>query len=159
MRSNNHKQLTSFKQLTSPLLVPTVFTRRGRDGDFNWMIKQPQFKNHFFIYNDNEEAMLSQSSRAGGGNAIIRPYRAASPPKAWGIPTGSKGKGYSTLDDTIRQHIDTAVNRIVSLCREHGYTHVHYSAKEDGSLGTAIFTPDPSVTAYILKSLKEHFCS
>ena len=65
----------------------------------------------------------------------------------------------STLDDTIRQHIDTAVNRIVSLCREHGYTHVHYSAKEDGSLGTAIFTPDPSVTAYILKSLKEHFSS
>ena len=140
-------------------LVPTMFTRRGQDGDFNWMIRQPQYRSHFFIYNDNEEAMLSQSSRAGGGNAIIRPFRAASPPKAWGIPTGSRGQGYASLNDTTRSHIDAAIDRIVSLCREHGYTHVHYSANRDGSLGTAIFVPHLSVTAYILRRLQESFPS
>lgn len=142
---------------TGVTLVPSVFTRRGQDGDFNWMIRQPQYRTHFFIYNDNQEAMLSQSSRAGGGNAIIRPFRAASPPRAWGIPTGSRGQGYPSLNDTARGHIDTAINRIVALCREHGYTHVHYSANRDGSLGTAIFAPHPSVTAYILRRLQESF--
>ena len=50
------------------------------------------------------------------------------------------------LDEVAKKHINTAVNKIVQLCTEHAYTHVHYSAKSesDESLGTAIFSPAPS---------------
>jgi len=142
-----------------PVLVPAVFSGRGREGDFAWMIKQGKYKKHFFIYNDNQEAMLSNSKKAGGGNSVIRPYRASSPPRSWGIPTGSDGEGYAMLDEAAKEHINTAVNKIVQLCTEHAYTHVHYSAKSesDDSLGTAIFSPAPSVCKYILESLQRHF--
>ena len=147
------------KAEASPVLVPTVFSGKGREGDFAWMIKQDKYKRHFFIYNDNEEAMLSNSTRPGGGNSVIRPYRASFTPRSWGIPTGSDGEGYAMLHEAAKQHINTAVNKIVQLCTEHACTHVHYSAKSesDDSLGTAIFSPAPSVCKYILESLQRHF--
>lgn len=148
---------TEVKAETKPVLVPTVFSGKGKEGDYAWMIEQDKYERHFFIYNDNQEAMLSNSLQPGGGNSVIRPYRDSSPPRSWGIPTGSDREGYAMLSEEAKQHIDMAVNKIVQLCSDHGYTHVHYSANSDGSLGTAIFSPAPSVCEYILDSLKRHF--
>ena len=35
-------------------VIPIQFTGRNKYGDFNWMIKEPEYANSLFIFNDNE---------------------------------------------------------------------------------------------------------
>jgi len=141
---------------TRPLLVADVFTGPGREGDFSWMVRQAQYQKDLFIFNDNEEAFRSGSLAAGGGNAIIRPYKGSVPPRAWGIPTGDRRGGYTALTDGVRATILEAVEQIRSLCEQHSYERLHFSATRDRrDLGTGIFTVAPGVRAFILEQLRQ----
>ena len=44
------------------------------------------------------EKNREEASDIGGGNVIILPYQIVNPPRTVGIPTGSKGFGYTNLD-------------------------------------------------------------
>jgi hypothetical protein len=144
-------------------LVGSVFKGGGRPGDFNWMIRQQQYDDALFIFNDNEQefrahqghAPGSQRCQRGGGNAVIRPYQCQQLQRAAGIPTGSSGVGYQGLNDHVRQVIDEAVQVAADLLAGGRFEQVIYSAaNETGDLGTGIFEVGPDVRAYIVDGLR-----
>lgn len=141
-----------------------VFRGAGRYGDFSWMIEQPDYADALFVFNDNEEQFSAYMKdpdgaagcSAGGGNAVIRPYRCASPPRAAGIPTGTLGAGgYPALTDGVRRVIDEAIAHIRSLVARHRYRRVFYSAADArGALGTGIFAVGEDVKEYVVTRLR-----
>ena len=144
-------------------LVGSIFNGSGEPGDFGWMLRQPDYGDALFIFNDNEEEFLahqahapgSQKCHPGGGNAIIRPYQCQLPQRATGIPTGSHGVGYDQLDNHVRRVIDEAVGVVASLLASGQFRRVIYSASnESGDLGTGIFRVRPEVRAYIIEGLR-----
>lgn len=82
-------------------VIGTILTAKGREGDFQWMIHQPQYNDALFLFNDNEE--YHYTSRKGRGNAIVRCFNKHSKhpiPRAAGIPTGTRSDGgYETLSE------------------------------------------------------------
>lgn len=141
--------------------VPLIYSGKNKVGDFGWMIKQPQYNQMLFLFNDNQEQFIAfmkpfmNACTPGGGNAIVRPYQCTDPPRAAGIPTGKGIKGYTDLSEA-KPFIDEAFKRINNLLQSGKYTSVGYSAAEDGrSLGTAIFAPSNEVKAYILQKIEE----
>jgi hypothetical protein len=148
---------------SSVRLVPSRFEGRGQPGDFAWMIEQPEYADALFVFNDNEEQFRafqrdphSPAGRSpGGGNATIRPYRGADPPRAAGIPTGRAGGGYPALTAAARQAIDDALELIDELLATGRYQRVIYSAaNEEGDLGTGIFDVGHDVKRYIVSGLR-----
>jgi hypothetical protein len=144
-------------------LVPSRFEGRDRPGDFAWMIGQPEYADALFVFNDNEEQFRAfrrdphsaAGLSPGGGNATIRPYRGAEPPRAAGIPTGRAGQGYATLSADVRQAIDDALGMIAELLARGAYERVVYSAANDeGDLGTGIFEVADDVKRYIVGGLR-----
>ena len=144
-------------------LVPSRFEARDRPGDFAWMIGQPAYADALFVFNDNEEQFRAfrrdphsaAGLSPGGGNATIRPYRGAEPPRAAGIPTGRAGQGYATLSADVRQAIDDALEMIAELLASGAYERVVYSAANDeGDLGTGIFEVADDVKRYIVSGLR-----
>jgi hypothetical protein len=144
-------------------LVPSHFEGRDRPGDFAWMIAQPEYADALFIFNDNEEQFRAfrrdphsgAGLSPGGGNATIRPYRGAEPPRAAGIPTGRAGRGYAALTADARAAIDEALEVIAELLATSVYQRVVYSAANDeGDLGTGIFEVADDVKRYIVSGLR-----
>lgn len=84
------KRLTPF-HLPVIEIVASVFTGGGKPGDFLWQCRNPEYDDCLHIFNDNVKQWGQECHIPGGGNAIIRPYRAQC--KAIGIPTGSFGIG------------------------------------------------------------------
>lgn len=136
-------------------IIPVRFSARGMYGDFDWMIRQPAYQDTLFIYNDNEETFYSKSSQSGAGNAIIRPFRFTTPPRALPIPTGLRwgGGGYPSLNSHNKIVIDTAINDIKYILIKYGYDKIMYSADEHGKLGTSIFVVGEDVKTYIVSQL------
>lgn len=145
-------------------VIGSRFSGRGTEGDFAWMIRQPEYDDALFVFNDNEEqfrehqqhAPGSRRCTAGGGNAVVRPYQCVDPPRAAGIPTGSHGSGYVRLDDRTRQVIDDALAAVRRLLATGRYRRVFYSAAADDpdDLGTGIFRVAPDVRRYIVSGLR-----
>jgi hypothetical protein len=144
-------------------VIGSVFAGAGKPGDFAWMIRQPEHADALFVFNDNEEQFRAHRENPrsgsgcnpGGGNAVIRPFQCEDPPRAIGIPTGSRGRGYSELNDHIRKTIDEAIQAIRDLLATGRYQRVYYSAADSsGQLGTGIFEVHPDVKHYIVERLK-----
>lgn len=146
-------------------VISLVFSGGNKDGDFNWMVRQPQYADALFIFNDNVEQFLqhlaSPADRngpgcaAGGGNAIIRPLQCQTPPRAAGIPTGAYGMGFDTLTNAAKDLIDQAIANIEQVVRQYGYTRIYYSAQDaSGILGTGIFRVGIDVKRYITDRLQ-----
>jgi hypothetical protein len=150
------------------VLTPSVFSTRHADGDFGWMIEQPRWRNSLFVFNDNEsqsQAFLAQAAagqlrsssgacRAGGGNAVIRPYQCRTPQRAAGVPTGP---GYARLTARAKPRIDAAIRYIATLlATDRAITEVIYSAHQDDPslLGHGIFDVGTDVLRYIPAELK-----
>ena len=136
-----------------------VFNGVGKIGDFNWMIKQPEYKDTLFVFNDNTEQFDNHRAvptsgpgcDAGGGNAIIRPYQCEDPPRALGIPTGP---GFDKLTAEVKAYIDKAVDQIAVTVSRYGYKRVMYNAADgSGRLGTHIFSVGDDVKDYIVARL------
>ncbi len=147
---------------TAPILVADKFDRKGSEGDFAWMITQPMYQKDLFVYNDNAESYLTDYKQSQGGNAIIRPYKWEFPPRAFGIPTGTHGRGYTSLADRHDNReppaqvvIDDALHQIWKLTQKHHYIRIHYSGTGKGGLGTGIFVVNEPVKNYILQGLRD----
>jgi hypothetical protein len=138
-------------------VIASIFTDPNKEGDFAWMIQQPQYSNALFLYNDNVEHRLKFIR--GGGNAVIRPYNQFNPnvkiPQSAGIPTGSlQNGGFKVLDPSTKKYIDDAIDNIKNLIRIHQYKQVYYSAAPDGTLGSGIFLIHPTVKIYITNQIR-----
>ena len=128
------------------------------EGDFNWMIKQPEFDDILFIFNDNEE--YHNTNVKGGGNAIIRKYNKYNTkllkPRSVGIPTGTlKYGGYNELNEHTKKQIDLAIDEIKEIIIKFNYKKICYSINKNGSFGTSIFDVDEKVKEYILNKINE----
>ena len=141
-------------------IVRSTFRRSGMQGDFGWMIDQPQYARSLFIFNDNEAQFKDFHSknpnglRAGGGNAIIRPYQEGVQPRAAGIPTGN-GSGYKQLNAHVLNVIDMAIDHIKNLLASGDYDELIYSYDPDeNTLGSGIYDIDNSVRDYIFDALE-----
>ncbi|CAN5799368.1 hypothetical protein BH23THE1_BH23THE1_34110 [soil metagenome] len=147
-------------------VVPISYQGPGQPGDFGWMIRQPEYQDVLFLFNDNQEQFVafldylrnssnfSNACSAGDGNAIIRPYQCENPPKSAGIPTGSRGQGYQNLVEA-KPYIDAAFDRIKQLVNTGRYQRMMYSATRSGNLGTAIFSPSEEVKSYIVNRIRD----
>ena len=136
-----------------------VFQGSGVDGDFGWMIQQPEFARSLFVFNDNESQFNAfqegkpSGLSAGGGNAIIRPYQGSKPQRAAGVSTGDRA-GYSELSPQIKVTIDRAIGYIKELLKSGDYDEVVISYDPIfATIGAGIFNPHPSVKKYIYESL------
>jgi hypothetical protein len=145
-------------------LTGSKFKGGGKAGDFGWMIRQPDYDDALFIFNDNEaefrahqdHGMGSGRCHAGGGNAGIRPFQCQVPQRAAGIPTGADGQGYQRLDDHVRGVIDDALLAIRDLVATGRYGRIIYSAENAaGDLGTGIFQVSDDVKRYIVEGLRK----
>ena len=140
----------------------SIFSGRGKPGDFGWMIEQEQYARTLFVYNDNEQQFdafqngdKSLGCSVGGGNAVIRPYQCRDPQRAIGIPTGSRGEGYAVLNDHVKTKIDQAISAIRALAASGKYDTVLFSqaAVDAPTLGTGMFRVSEEVKKYVLESL------
>ena len=141
-----------------PEVIGIQFAKKNQDGDFGWMIKQDQYKNSLFIFNDDTESI--NTYQRGGGNACVRPYNSNNPnntvPKSAGIPTGSRKlkSGFKEFDIDTKGIVDEAIQKIKYLIEEYSYESIYYSAKKSGKLGTNIFAPCEEVISYITQEIK-----
>lgn len=147
-------------------VIKSTFTGPGRDGDFAWMVLQPQFARTLFIFNDNEEEFLQHLAdgehqcTTGGGNAIIRPLQCTEEPRAAGVPTGSfrlgpHHLGYSSLDDHVREMVERAIARISELLATGRYDALAFSWDPQTRLGGHIFQTAQIVRDYIVDRLTD----
>ena len=105
-------------------VIPVCFQRVNEYGDFAWMIKQPQYSNCLFVYNENLSQWADELDlRPGGGNAVIRPYRDT---QAIGIPTGHQ-EGFTYLDAHVCRVIQKAMQGVANRIVDKGYTTIFYS--------------------------------
>ena len=132
-------------------IVGTQFSGRGKYGDFDWMIKQKEYNDSLFIFNDDEER--HKTGVQGKGNAIIRKYNKYSGiirPKSAGIPTGTvKRGGYTKLTSRSKFEIDQSIKEIKELILNYDYKKIFYSSDKEGRLGTSIFKVGDDVIEYI----------
>lgn len=133
-------------------VVGVQYNKPGVYGDFNWMIKQSEYSNALFIFNDNEEH--HETCIKGHGNASIRIYNRfgnyKSQPRSAGIPTGTLSQGgYSFLTSNVQKTVDNSIQEIKQLIQTFGYTKIFYSVGPSGKLGTSIFNVDSNVIEYI----------
>ena len=138
----------------------SIFDKPGLDGDFSWMSRQAEHEKTLFIFNDNEEQFRafvrgdSLGFSEGDGNAGIRPLRGLKPPRAAGVPTGSRGGGYSRLDESTKKVIDESLSVIQELLNSGDYERMVFSKdKNSATIGTGIFTVAPEVKTYIYDAL------
>jgi hypothetical protein len=137
----------------------SVFTESGKDGDFEWMIKQDEYARSLFIFNDNEtqfkafHANQTGGLSAGGGNAVIRPFQGGAHPRAAGIPTGDGG-GYQHLDAHVMGVIDEALEYIKNLLESGRYNEIVFCTDPTGqTIGSGIHDIAPAVKNYIFQGL------
>ena len=150
-----------------------VFTGSNKLGDYGYMIKQPEYQNTLFIFNDNE--VDHRTIKAGGGNAVIRPYnfygwfkiKGLTKPLSAGISTGDgkSNKGYQLLDKDTLHDINLRVNDIRStLLTEFTYDQIIYSGTNNQNpkfkgdpedlIGIGIFDVNKNVREYITQEIK-----
>ena len=141
-------------------IVTSIYSDLGRDGDFAWMSRQAEHEKTLFIFNDNEEQFRAfvRGERfgieAGGGNAAIRPLRGLKPPRAAGVPTGSRGNGYVRLDDSTKKVINESLAVIQELLNTGRYERLIFSKdKSSPTLGTGIFLVAEDVKKYLYDAL------
>ena len=145
-------------------VLKSRFTGPGQEGDFSWMISQPERAGTLFVFNDNEEEFYAHmrggehACSAGGGNAAIRPWQCRPEPRAAGVPTGSYTEGphymgYSTLDDQVRAAVDDAIVQIDALLATGRFDTLAFSWDDETKLGGRIFNTSQDVRDYIVAEL------
>ncbi len=156
------------------LCVHKVFYQgKGKHGDYAWMLQQPKYDSVLHIYNENlEQYRRKHDTRPGGGNACARAYR-PSPAvpgrrrgKAIGIPTGSRGCGFRSLQQVVGGGVAMTVQRVIDQAIQEAVQHVLAhpgrfkvicycvnSAHED-LIGQGVFSAGDDVRRYITRAIK-----
>ena len=135
----------------------TQFQGKGKYGDFEYMIKSGDYEDCLFIFNDDE--YRNKWKRATKGNSIIRKYnKYANPekPRAVGVVTGTRNKGYDEMNYINKAKIDVCFEEVKEILKTHKYKKVYYSAKSpNGSLATGIFSVHEDIINYITEKIHE----
>ena len=140
--------------ISSIELIPSVFEGRGKDGDFEWMIKNRSQDGVLYIYQDGEHRIeAGYKNPSNNGSAVIRPYAFLDHPLAFGIPTGDRNGGYEFLTDHVKDVTSNAMGRLRKLLSTEKYSKVYYSAGQDGNIGMGNFRIGLDVRAYITSQL------
>lgn len=145
-------------------VIKSKFHHAGQEGDFSWMIGQPQHQSVLFLFNDNEDEFYTHFNGgkhicgSGGGNAAIRPYQCLPVPRAVGIPTGTYApgihyKGYSVLDDHVTKVLDDAFLQLDNLLSTGRYTALAFSWDDKKKLGGKIFETAQPVRDHIVERI------
>ena len=149
-------------------IVPVVYDRETKNGDFKAMIKSGKHNDTAFIINENLLHMSDwEDNTAGAGTAELRPlswqYNQDNPKQSEqalvvGIPTGVSiaSRGFKALDQFSKKVLRLSFMRIVLLLRR--FPHIQrivYSADPENRflLGTSVFAVDEKVLQYISKSI------
>ena len=133
-----------------------VYSGKNRDGDYAWMVKQPQYQTSVFIVMENFLDMIYTSDN-GGGTAAFRSKTwptAGEGAVAVGVPTGwsQETNGFKHLDHTVKGVIDCAIARLCTHLHLNPHvTRIVYSAdeKDPRRVGSKIFKVDDAVLQYI----------
>ena len=145
-------------------IIKSTFTRARCEGDFDWMIRQPEYAGTLFLFNDNEGDFLAHhqggphTCEMGGGNAVIRPYQCQTPQRALGIPTGTYSPGvhhlgYSCLDAHVVGILDLAFARLDELLSTGHYDGVAFSWDDETKLGGRIFDTAQPVRDFVVERI------
>ena len=145
-------------------ILKSRFVGAGQEGDFEWMIRQPQHARTLFVFNDNEEQFFehfhggAHVCMSGGGNAVIRPWQCSAEPRATGVPTGTYETGihycgYSWLDARVRGAIGDACAQIERLLASGRFDTLAFSWDDETKLGGRIFTTAQPVRDFIVEQL------
>lgn len=120
--------MSSSSRTTAALeVVPSVFKRKGEDGDFEYMVTQPEYKNSLFVICTNFYMMLT-SRKAQAGTAVLMPLtydpshlqrgepleerpQAAGIPTGWSVHTG----GFRSLPDDDMDYVKEAIDNSFHL--------------------------------------------
>jgi len=143
----------------------SIFTKSEQEGDFNWMIKQPEFSRSLFVFNDNEKQFYDFFTNKipgnpGGGNAVIRQYQGSNPPRAIGVPTGKSSQGYQQLINITKTPIDNSMQTLLRLLQTGNYDDVIISwDSKENTLGSGIFKPSIEVKNYIVEQIEKTVAS
>ena len=164
----------------APDAAPLYAVKASADpafGRFQWMVKQPEFRNTLFIFSDSVENHSTDASPPpaadptglhGNGDASLRPYNRHGwlsrrvgggqliAPLSAGIPTRRGGRGFAELTEENRRHIDRAHAEIVQLLALHQYDRVVFSKELFGSGPRTLAERagvHPGVASYILGRL------
>lgn len=140
-----------------PRVVGQGFQGIGRSGDFLFELRSDY--RTLFVYNENAHTQTDKCNNiAGGGNAIVRPYRPSG--RVIGIPTGfNMGfrhlQEHHTVFGVAREMIDTAIDEIVDhvVAHPNRFDKIKFSANADGKIGTGIFVVGDDVRNYITERL------
>ena len=72
--------------------------------------------------------------------AKFNKYANPEKPRAVGVVTGTRNKGYDEMNDINKAKIDVCFEEVKEILETHKYEKVYYSAKSpNGSLATGIF--------------------
>lgn len=137
-------------------IIPIIFSGPNKYGDFSWMIRNVEYKDSLFIFNDDIESKKSYTN--GLGNACIRSYNINNPyidiPQSAGIPTGSRiHKGFRILTNQNKKYIDDSIDIIKDLILKYKYKRIFYSSDKNGLLGQSIFKLGNDVVKYITEEI------
>lgn len=144
-------------------VIKSKFEGAGKEGDFSWMITQPQYVRTLFIFNDNEGQFYdhfnggSHTCGKGGGNAGIRPYQCKPHERATGIPTGSyldarHSDGYKIFDDHVKKVLADAFTQLESLLKSGRFDSLAFSWNDETKLGGHIFETAQPIRDYIVEN-------
>eukprot|EP00966_Prymnesium_polylepis_P020545 472628-Prymnesium_polylepis.2 len=147
-------------------VVSTLFKGKNKDGDFKWMVKQPENSDALFVIAENFLDSMRDDWDEGAGTAVLRPLcpqrvKPGQTPRAVGVPTGWSvaAMGFPFMDSVfIKTAIDLSLDRIALVLDQHPqYTRLVYSADADSPrlIGVKIFesTLSDEVRTYISDGL------
>jgi hypothetical protein len=134
-------------------VVGKVFAGKNQDGDFKWMVKQPQYNDALFVIAENFLDSIRDDYDEGAGTAVLRPLcpqrvRAGTVPRAAGVPTGWSvaAMGFAQMDSVfVKTAIDLSLDRIALVLKENPqYKRLVYSCDKDEPrmLGVKIILED-----------------
>lgn len=126
-----------------------VFIGKHKDGDFDWMVRQPSYDDAVFLITENFLDSMRDDAGAGGGTATLRlycPQRIAEGerPRAVGVPTGWSivAGGFGEMDSFVKTAIDLSIDRIAYVLDQHrSIRRLIYSSDADNPrmIGVKIF--------------------
>lgn len=142
-------------------IVKSSFIDIGQPGDFVMMIDQPEHQKSLFIFYDTEEDFNNFithkiKGEAGAGSAAIRPRQGDDPPRAVGIPTGSRktNAGYEGLSESKKITIDMPMDRLFKLLLTGKYEKVYIPwDAEENKIGSGHLRPSVDVKDYIYNQI------
>jgi len=146
--------------------VGKVFKGKNKDGDFKWMVKQPEYQDALFVIAENFLDSIRDDYDEGAGTAVLRPMcpqRVAlgETPRAVGVPTGWSvpAMGFPFMDTVFtKTAIDLSLDRIALVLGQHPqYKRLIYScdAAAPQLIGVKIFesTLNDAVREYISEGI------